>query len=307
MCLHGGVYAGVMHLSNDVSASDAENIQCGSEAVSANVKCELKMETDDAEPAWTDDSQKRPQYDSASNSPGEGCDVSLREMGQYDVQPCLRIPATSDAENIRERAGEELFQVSRLTTSAGAFRNELQHLCVKEFGNAAPSDVETGSDITRQESYQVSRLDASRPYQKQPQNVDWKLSGSQSKSIGEVGTGQTSGSTIVGHQTNSCERSDELILSTPFGTFHRAPLSFWPAKSAGEQSMRSNHSTSTTVDVTSSSVNRKLCNHKHNSPNERNEPISSQNVTAKGDETRMPREVMIIILPFVLKIYNYGA
>ena len=318
--LNGALHTGVMHLSNDADASDAESFQRSNEALSVNVKCELKMETDEEKP-WTDESQQRPQFHSAYDLPDKGCNAGLRRISQDEIQSRLRNTTSADAHTICEQIPEELHPVSRLTTSGGSFPDELhrveecghpamsgarqesyQHLQVNECGNPAVSDVRTcSSDKTRQESYQVSRLEASRPYQKEPQNVDqrkdWKLYGAQSNNTGDVQppstVGQTNEATIVGHASH--DRSHEVILSTPFGTFHRAPLSFWPAKGAGEQSTSSSHHRTSTADgVADYTVNTELCNQKRQSLGESGYVfVSAQNVTATGNEATVPRKVII--------------
>jgi len=294
-----------MHLSNEAGASsDTDNFHCRSAVLSADVKRELKMEVDD-EKAWTDDGQKRTQCNSASDSPGEACDVGFQGTRQDEVQPCLRNAGSSDDRAGFEQTEEELYPVSRLRRSGKSFPKDLQHLDTKEFGSAAVSDVATDSGTSRLESYTCSRLEASRPYQRELQNIDarkdWKMLGSWSSNTGDGrtghvsgGTGRTSGPTIVGHQTASHERSDEVILSTPFGTFHRAPLSFWPAKSIGEeQCSGSSHRSSASDGVSAFNVNTQHCDRRHSSPYERDAALSAPNMSARGSETKTPRKVII--------------
>jgi hypothetical protein len=47
-----------------------------------------------------------------------------------------------------------------------------------------------------------------------------------SPSVGE--SRDVDGQSISAHQTALSKRQNELILATPFGTFHRAPLGVWP-------------------------------------------------------------------------------
>ena len=296
--------AGVMHVSNDVIAADAENRRHSNEARSASVKCELKMEIDD-EKEWADERQTGPQCHSTLHTPGEQYDIGLRRVGRGEFQSILGT-ASSDTCTSRVQTDDESYPVSRLTKSARSFPDGLQCLNTKEFRNAARSDVQT--DKSGQESHRVFRFEASRPYQKEPQNFDvrkdWKEFEFQSSSTGDVRIGQragppgqTNGTTIVGHQAGSRDRSDELILSTPFGTFHRAPLSFWPARTAGEHSVSSSYHNGTAVDAASTfSINTKVCNQDHALTDERGTLFSSRNVTAKGSESRMPRKVVICLL-----------
>jgi len=297
-----------MHLSNEASASsDTENLQCRNAGLPADVKHELKMEVDD-DKAWTNDGQKRTQCKSTSDSPDEACDVGFRGMRPDDNQPCLRNMASSDNRAGREQTAEELCPVSKLRRSGKSFSSELQHLDAKEFGNVAVSDVPGDSDTTQSEYFPGSRLEALRAHQKEPQNSDaredWKMVGSRNSNpddsrIGHASgaTDRTSGTTIVGHQTTSHERSDEVILSTPFGTFHRAPLSFWPAKGRGEeQSTGSSHRGSTSDGVSAFSVNTKHNDRRHSSSDERDTIVSAPNVSARGSETTTPREVHYITL-----------
>jgi len=292
-----------MHLSNEASASsDTENLQRRNAGLSADVKRELKMEVDD-EKAWTNDGQKSTQCNSTSDSPGEPCDVGFQVMRQDDCQPCLRNIASSDNRAGREQTVEELCPVSRLGRSGKSFPSELQHLDGKEFGNVAVSDVPIDSDATRLDSYTCSRLEDSRGCQREPQNVDarkdWRMLGSRSSNPDEArichasgATDRTSGTTIVGHRTTTHERSDEIILSTPFGTFHRAPLSFWPAKGRSEEEATGSiHRSRTSDGLSAFSVNTKHCDRRHSSPDERCTPLSSPNVSARASDNKTLRKV----------------
>ena len=285
------MHTGVMHLSNDVSATDVDNFPRSSDSLSTDVKCELKMEVDDKN-LWSDVGQERQRSNSTLHPPG---DSGLRGIRRADVHPSLRSIASSGIQTGREQAGEPMYPVSRLTSFVGSFPSDPQHPCHKQAGNEFPNPAtshqfRTSSDKTFPESYHVSRLEASRSYRKESQNTDGvqnQLGSQCSDNVVEVGQ-KSGGISIVGHQTCSRERFDELILSTPFGTFHRAPLSFWPTKGTAEQSTSSSH-----YPGSADSATRDVCARENPSRDKRGSPLSSQNETALGCEHETPRKVSV--------------
>ena len=284
--------AGVMHTSNDIAATDAETFQHGgSDSLSADVKCEPKMEVDDRN-LWPDVAQKIRQSNPASDTPGE--------VRPTNVLPGLGNVASSSC----EPAGEQPYPVSRLSSFVGSFHNGLQHSCPNQAwkgstGNGAGvSAIPTGSDKTLPEAF----LGPQSGWKESSRNIDGmedhRMSGSRHN--GEV----TAGLTIVGHQAGSHDRLDELILSTPFGTFHRAPLSFWPVRSTGEQTTSSSHNPGMAESAPARSINTGVCDvEEQTSRDRRGTPLSSQHVTTMRNETNVPRKVISLTLDFLMKLY----
>ena len=291
-----------MHLSNDVAATDSDNFELGNECLSAaDVKCELKMEIDEKN-LWSDVGQQRPPSNSTSDAPVEERETGLREIRQADVDPCLRSRASSSGTQTgpKQTGEQHLYPVSRLSSFVGSFHDELQRPCPKplrkEFGNSSSmSSVPAGCDRTLSESYRDSRSSRKESQQRVDGTRDQRAPvGSQHHSSGDAATGQVSEIAVVGHQTGSRNRVDELILSTPFGTFHRAPLSFWPAKSAEEQCTGIGHYSNTITDRTSAvDLDVDICDHDQLSSDKRgSRNLSSRNVTAVGNESKMPGKVI---------------
>lgn len=202
-----------MHLSSDVTASEAENFRRSGEVLSADVKREPSMEIDDKH-AWTDDVQSRPPgYGTARGSLVEGFDVSLGGRVQDEMPPLVRMVTSSD---VHGRTPEKPHPVSWHATSSGSFEQEPTWHSGVKLGNVAKLGTEASSGYK-------SCLDSVDG------GLDQDVPGSRTNPGGDVvpgSGGQANGMTVVGHRAHSRQKSDELVLSTPFGLFHRAPLSF---------------------------------------------------------------------------------
>jgi len=281
----GFMCTGVMHTSNDVAVTDTETFHHGSDSLSADIKCEPKMEVDDRNNMWPDVAQISQQSNSTSNTAIEGPDGALR---QADIPPGLVRAASSSC----ALAGEQSYSVSRLSSFVGSFHNGLQHPCPNQAGKgstesgAGVSAIPTGPDKTLPEAFRVSQ-------------TGWKESSRNIEGMGDqrMTGSRHNGDTIVGHQAGSRDRLDEVILSTPFGTFHRAPLSFWPVRSAGEQfTMSSSHKPAIVESALARSTNRGVCEDEEQTPRDRTGTdhlsLSFQNGTAMANEANMSRKVM---------------
>ena len=214
-----------MHSSSDVIASETENFRHSGEttlAAAADVKRELKMEVDSSETAWYN----------------EGYDIRSAD----EIEPRIRNAAPTGA----QADGEPPRLVSGHTASRDPWYPDVD----RSSGDVAASNIEIGSDTTGTGSYRTEV--SSRSDRTESRNVtgrpEWNA---ESIRNGEVEpslcSSTANGLTVVGRPSVSRNRCDELILSTPFGLFHRASLSFWPARNgAGEQSTGASH-TSTPV------------------------------------------------------------
>ena len=287
-----------MHVSSEAGATDpAGNVERNSQSLLTSIKCELKMEVDE-EDRRADESQNP-----TSDAPAEESDINRRAPGRDATRPGLPNTRLDIVEMSGEQIAKELYPVSRLGLPLEAFPKEPRHRSTnqsaKRFRNQAASDHQTGSDRTGQESCRVSWLEASRSYPKQPGlEVDGTedRNGSASRSNGQVdhASGQTKG--IVGRRTICRERSsEELILSTPFGMFHRTPLSFWPARTAalGEESSSAGHYTRVLArsNSTLSSANTQLSSRDRRGLRDHSQP--RPNAAADGNEVETRTKVII--------------
>jgi len=225
-----------MHLSSEVAASDVENFRRGNNASEVPfcvaVKRELSMEVDDKDsPTQT----RPPRSYSATDSPGDRCE-DLTARGQTEIQP-----SSSD---FQASSGQKLHSDRWRATSSASFAKDSWNLGGKQeegvggFGNAARLSAKTGSDRTARGCFPSSAFEVSRSCRREAPNVDGGLdrnfSGSETNRRDDVvrSGGETNGMNVVGHRARKRHHrhSDELVLSTPFGLFHRAPPGFcWGA------------------------------------------------------------------------------
>ena len=227
-----------MHLSSDVAASGSENFHhsSSSEGISAKVKRELPMEIDDKNTVSADNLSRK--YDT-SGTPNEGHKVSLDGQGPNEIPPLIRIETSSDIPTCSDQTPEKLNPDSWHKSSTGSLLKEpWQSGTKKGFGNLAWLGTENDSDKTGCEPHPVVfGSEASRSHRKEAHenNIDGRLGQSDVLGSQTTNSGQANGITTVPHQARSCQKptDPQLVLSTPFGLFHRTPLSFcW----AGEQS-----------------------------------------------------------------------
>jgi len=283
-----------MHLSSDVAASGSENFHhsSSSEGISAKVKRELPMEIDDKNTVSADNLSRK--YDT-SGTPNEGHKVSLDGQGPNEIPPLIRIETSSDIPTCSDQTPEKLNLDSWQTSSAGSLMKEPWHSGTKKgFGNLAWLGTETDSDKTGCEPHPAAfGSEASRSHQKEAHenNVDGRLNRSDVLGSWTTNSGQANGMTIVPHQARSRQKptDPQLVLSTPFGLFHRAPLSFCLAREQSASGTSTSHSGSTAG--ASTSVSRSL--------SDRGMPrFLQQNVDADGrNEIETSAKVMLRFLP----------
>jgi len=134
-------------------------------------------------------------------------------------------------------------------------------------------------------------LDDFRSYQKQTLAENPKRKVAEGRDGGGFGPAISSTSGNSGYQPDSSEIPDELVLSTPFGTFCRSSSGFWPRKNAASQQRASGpgHCGFYVDSAYPLSVDtRSLCGQEYRSPSDAD---LSRRLAAKRSEIGTPTAV----------------
>jgi len=211
------------------------------------------------------------------------------------------------------QSGEQFHAVSHLSSFVRSFHNsKLQALpCPqrritgKKFRRhpAAVQDILTSNSNDKTSPTESHRVSRPSHQKESTPNFDSSRTSDEYKQHREMeGNWSSDEISVIGHQTcPGSRRFEELILSTPFGTFHRAPLSFWPAQSgagpidAGQQTTGSSHRQGSRAgNSIAISDNEGICDRKQRrSSDERGSLPASHSATEVRNGTEMQREVIV--------------